>query len=102
MSTVLSDPLAPAVRFDPDELRVARPRAARGANLRAPAPRRRCAARRLRVARLPAVRGPNFWRLAPVIACDLTLGSLEDVPSTDIPGFNERQMSMLPTLREHP
>ncbi|HEU4885373.1 MAG TPA: cyanophycin synthetase, partial [Longimicrobium sp.] len=75
MSTVLGDPLARGVRFDPDDLRVAR---------------------------LRAVRGPNFWRLAPVIACDLTLGSLEDVPSTDIPGFNERLMTLLPTLREHP
>ncbi|HEX6912713.1 MAG TPA: cyanophycin synthetase [Longimicrobium sp.] len=56
----------------------------------------------LRVSRLRAVRGPNFWRLAPVIACDLTLGSLEDVPSTDIPGFNERLVELLPTLREHP
>src|SRR5688500_17452882 len=75
MSTVLSDPTAPGVRYDPDELRVAR---------------------------LRAVRGPNFWRLAPVIACDLTLGSLENVPSTAIPGFNERLMEMLPTLRDHP
>ncbi|HEV3049826.1 MAG TPA: cyanophycin synthetase [Longimicrobium sp.] len=75
MSTVLGDPAAAGVRFDPDELRVSR---------------------------LRAVRGPNFWRLAPVIACDLTLGSLEDVPSTDIPGFNERLMELLPTLREHP
>jgi cyanophycin synthetase len=75
MSTVLGDPAAAGVRFDPDELRVSR---------------------------LRAVRGPNFWRLAPVIACDLTLGSLEDIPSTDIPGFNERLMGLLPTLREHP
>ncbi|HLM67535.1 MAG TPA: cyanophycin synthetase, partial [Longimicrobium sp.] len=56
----------------------------------------------LRTTRVRALPGPNFWRLAPVIACDLTLGSLEDVPSTDIPGFNERLMSMLPTLVDHP
>src|SRR6476620_9683058 len=56
----------------------------------------------LRISRLRPLRGPNFWRLAPVIACDLTLGALEDVPSTDIPGFNPRLMSLLPTLREHP
>lgn len=56
----------------------------------------------LRVSRLRAVRGPNFWRLAPVIACDVTLGSLEDVPSTAITGFNQRLMALLPTLREHP
>ncbi|HET7464714.1 MAG TPA: cyanophycin synthetase, partial [Longimicrobium sp.] len=40
--------------------------------------------------------------LAPVIACDVTLGALEDVPSTQIPGFNERLMELLPSLREHP
>jgi cyanophycin synthetase len=56
----------------------------------------------LRVSRLRAVRGPNFWRLAPVIACDVRLGALEDVPSTQIPGFNERLVRALPTLREHP
>lgn len=75
MNQVIREPLSSGVQFDPDDLRVTR---------------------------LRAVRGPNFWRLAPVIACDLTLGSLEDVPSTDIPGFNERLMSMLPTLRDHP
>jgi cyanophycin synthetase len=75
MNQVIRDPLSSGVRWDPDDLRVTR---------------------------LRAVRGPNFWRLAPVIACDLTLGSLEDVPSTDIPGFNERLMSMMPTLRDHP
>ncbi|MFL5384376.1 MAG: cyanophycin synthetase [Longimicrobiaceae bacterium] len=56
----------------------------------------------LRVARLRALRGPNFWRLAPVIACDLTLGALEEVPTTRIPGFNQRLVELLPTLREHP
>jgi cyanophycin synthetase len=56
----------------------------------------------LRVSRLRAVRGPNFWRLAPVIACDLRLGALEDVPSSEIPGFNERLLELLPTLHEHP
>ena len=56
----------------------------------------------LQISRLRAVRGPNFWRLAPVIACDVRLGALEDVPSTEIDGFNERLVSLLPTLREHP
>ncbi|HEX2191157.1 MAG TPA: hypothetical protein VHG51_19770, partial [Longimicrobiaceae bacterium] len=56
----------------------------------------------LRISRLRAVRGPNFWRLAPVIACDLRLGTLEDVPSTEIPGFNARLLDLIPTLHEHP
>ena len=56
----------------------------------------------LRVSRLRALRGPNFWRLAPVIACDVRQGALEDVTSAEIPGFTERLLELLPTLREHP
>lgn len=56
----------------------------------------------LRISRLRALRGPNFWRLAPVIACDVRLGSLEDITSDQIPGFNERLRNLLPTLSEHP
>ena len=39
----------------------------------------------LRVTRLRALRGPNYWRLAPVIACDVALGALEDVPTRGSP-----------------
>src|SRR5688572_19418016 len=56
----------------------------------------------LKISRLRAVRGPNFWRLAPVIACDVSLGSLLDVRSSDIPGFVERLLGALPTLSDHP
>src|SRR5690606_20012268 len=56
----------------------------------------------LRISRLRAVRGPNFWRLAPVIACDVALGSLEEATSADIPGFSDRLIARLPTLYEHP
>ncbi len=55
----------------------------------------------LRIARLRALRGPNYWRLAPVIACDVTLGDLDTVTSADIPGFVERLTSLLPSLHEH-
>src|SRR5688572_26241117 len=56
----------------------------------------------LRITRLRALRGPNFWRLAPVIACDVRLGSLEEVTSLDVPDFTSRLLSMVPTLHEHP
>jgi cyanophycin synthetase len=56
----------------------------------------------LRVTRLRALRGPNYWRLAPVIACDVRLGALESVTSADVPGFNDRLLTALPSLREHP
>ena len=56
----------------------------------------------LRVSRIRALRGPNYWRLAPVIACDVRVGALENVSSADIPGFCTRLVAALPTLHEHP
>ena len=55
-----------------------------------------------RVSRVRALRGPNYWRLAPVIACDVRLGSLEEVTSDQILGFRERLLTHLPALHEHP
>lgn len=54
------------------------------------------------VTRIRALRGPNYWRLAPVIACDVRLGSLEHVNSADVPGFVDRLIETLPSLSEHP
>lgn len=59
-------------------------------------------AEQLRISRLRAVRGPNFWRLAPVIACDLSLGTLEELNSAEIPDFTDRLIELMPTLHEHP
>jgi len=58
-------------------------------------------AEQLQVSRIRAFRGPNYWRLAPVIACDVQLGTLEQISSTDIPGFYERLTGAIPTLAEH-
>jgi cyanophycin synthetase len=55
----------------------------------------------LQVSRIRALRGPNYWRLAPVIACDVKLGSLEQVSSVDIPGFYDRLTESIPSLAEH-
>jgi cyanophycin synthetase len=55
----------------------------------------------LQVSRIRALRGPNYWRLAPVIACDVQLGGLEQISSADIPGFYERLTETIPTLAEH-
>ena len=55
----------------------------------------------LEVTRIRALRGPNYWRLAPVIACDVKLGSLEQISSADISGFYERLTEAIPTLAEH-
>jgi len=59
-------------------------------------------ARDLVVTRIRALRGPNYWRLAPVIACDVRLGSLEHVNSADIAGFADRLLDAVPSLVDHP
>ena len=56
----------------------------------------------LRVTRVRPLRGPNYWRLAPVIACDVRLGSLEQRTTAELTGFSESLLDALPTLREHP
>ncbi|MBA2688253.1 MAG: cyanophycin synthetase, partial [Gemmatimonadaceae bacterium] len=56
----------------------------------------------LQVSRIRALRGPNYWRLAPVIACDVRLGGLEQLSSAEIPGFNDRLLAAVPSLHEHP
>src|SRR4051812_15753234 len=58
-------------------------------------------AEQLEVSRIRALRGPNYWRLAPVIACDVQLGTLEQISSSDIPGFYERLTDSIPSLAEH-
>jgi len=54
------------------------------------------------ISRVRALRGPNYWRLAPIVACDLKLGSLEELCSDEIPGFNDRLLRFLPSLHQHP
>ena len=56
----------------------------------------------LRVTRVRPLRGPNYWRLAPVIACDVRLGSLEQRTTAELTGFSDNLLNALPTLREHP
>src|SRR5437879_4861965 len=48
-----------------------------------------------------ALRGPNIWANYPVLEAWLDLGPFKDSPSDELPGFNERLMSWLPTLIEH-
>ena len=55
----------------------------------------------LEVTRIRALRGPNYWRLAPVIACDVRLGSLEHVTSDRIPRLNQRLVEAIPSLQLH-
>jgi cyanophycin synthetase len=51
--------------------------------------------------RIWALRGPNLWASFPVIEAELDLGDLKDRSSDEMPGFNDRLMTWLPTLIEH-
>jgi len=54
-----------------------------------------------KVTRIRALRGPNNWRLAPVIACNVHPGAFESLSTSDLPGFNDRILLLLPALAEH-
>ena len=47
-----------------------------------------------------ALRGPNIWANFPVLEAWVDLGDL-DKPSNEIPGFNDRLVSWMPTMIEH-
>jgi cyanophycin synthetase len=47
------------------------------------------------------LRGPNVWAGFPVLEAWLDLVALKDSPSDELPGFNERLMSWLPSLVAH-
>jgi cyanophycin synthetase len=48
-----------------------------------------------------ALRGPNVWASFPVLEAWVDLGPLKDTPSDELPGFNERLITWMPTLVEH-
>lgn len=51
--------------------------------------------------RIWALRGPNYWANFPVLEAELDLGPYKDQSSDEMPGFNERLKSWLPSLVEH-
>jgi len=55
----------------------------------------------LDIRRLRVLRGPNIWAHRPVLELLLDLGEIKDRSSEEIPGFNERLKSWLPSLIEH-
>lgn len=48
-----------------------------------------------------ALRGPNLWARFPVLEVWIDLAQLKDLASSEIPGFNDRLKSFLPSLAEH-
>ncbi|WP_119967185.1 cyanophycin synthetase [Simplicispira lacusdiani] len=55
----------------------------------------------IQLLRINYLRGPNIWTYRPALEVWLDLGALEDHPSHQIPGFNERLTAWLPALIEH-
>ena len=51
--------------------------------------------------RILALRGPNVWARFPVLEAWLDLGSFKDSCSSELPGFNDRLKSWIPSLHEH-
>ena len=48
-----------------------------------------------------ALRGPNIWSRHTVLEAWVDLGPLKDTSSAEIPGFNDRMMTWLPSMVEH-
>ena len=46
-------------------------------------------------------RGPNLYALRKVIRLRVDLGELEEYPTSRLPGFVDRLLELIPTLREH-
>jgi cyanophycin synthetase len=55
----------------------------------------------MRILSIQVLPGANIYSFRPVIRAKLDLGEYEDVPSSAIPNFTERLVSLLPGLREH-
>ena len=55
----------------------------------------------MEIRKVLALRGPNFWANFPGARSLGGPGRLKDSPSNEIPGFNDRIMSWLPTMIEH-
>ena len=55
----------------------------------------------MEIRRILTLHGSNTWAWFPVLEALIDLGELKDSPSNELPGFNERLMSWLPTMIEH-
>lgn len=55
----------------------------------------------MEIRKLHILRGPNFWAKFPVLEAWVDLGEFKDLASSEIPGFNDRMKSWLPSLIEH-
>jgi hypothetical protein len=56
---------------------------------------------RIAIQSVHVLRGPNLWSNSPILEAWLDLGSLKDVASNEVPGFNDRLIRSMPTMVEH-
>ena len=83
---------------------VPKPRKPAGAKPPARKPRGRAAppaSPDLRILEARVYRGPNYWSYEPCIRMLVDLGSLEERPSSTLPGFTEALLDLLPGLHDH-
>ena len=55
----------------------------------------------MEIRKVQNLRGPNIWANFPVLEAWVDLGPLKDRASDELPGFNERLKSWLPSMIEH-
>lgn len=55
----------------------------------------------MEILQVHALRGPNIWASFPVLEAWIDVAELKDSPSDQLPGFNDRLMSWLPTMIDH-
>ena len=55
----------------------------------------------IQLQRITYLRGPNIWTYRACLEVWLDLGELEDYPSNQLPGMNERLTAWLPNMVEH-
>ncbi|HEX8709299.1 MAG TPA: cyanophycin synthetase [Pyrinomonadaceae bacterium] len=55
----------------------------------------------MRVDKIRTLAGPNIYNHKPVLVMRLDLGQLAETESSQVPGFNERLLALLPGLQEH-
>lgn len=56
---------------------------------------------RLRIQHVHTLRGPNIWSNSPILEAWVDVGSLHDVASNEVAGFNQRLTGWLPSMIEH-
>jgi cyanophycin synthetase len=55
----------------------------------------------MEIRKVLTLRGPNIWANFPILEVWVDLKQFNEIPSNEIPGFNERLMAWLPTMIEH-